>query len=95
MVVMMAVVVVTRHVNTRHIMVAMVVMEVAPRMDVAGTIMVVMAMLNLRNHPGRALLDGGGDARGQRGCRFRLRRRRRDDQQSADGEQAEKFFDEH
>lgn len=95
MVVMMAVVVVTRHVDTRHKMVAMVMVEVTPRMDVMVTMMAMVAVLNLRDHPGRALLDGGGDARGQRGCRFRLRRRRRDDQQAADGEQAENFSDEH
>ena len=91
MMVMMAVVMMTRHVDTRHIVMTVVMMVARPRMIVA----MVTAVLNVRDDAGRPLLDGGGDAWGERGCRLRLRRRRRDNQQSADGEQAEKFSDEH
>lgn len=77
-----------RHVDARHVVMA--VMVVAPRMIVAA-----VPVLNLRDRAGRTLLDGSGDARGERGCGLRLRCRGRDNEQSANGEQAEKFSDEH
>jgi hypothetical protein len=89
--VMMAVVMTVinaRHVDARHVVMA--VMVVAPRMIVAA-----VPVLNLRDRAGRTLLDGSGDARGERGCGLRLRCRGRDNEQSANGEQAEKFSDEH
>lgn len=85
------VVVMTRDIDARHIVMAMMMMVARPRMIVAA----MMPVLHLRDHAGRALLDGGGDARGERGRGLRLRRRRCDNEQSADREQAEKFFDEH
>jgi hypothetical protein len=91
MMVMMAVVVMARHVDTRHVVMAVVVVVARPRMIVT----MVTPVLNVRDDAGRTLLDGGGDARGERGRGLRLRRRRSDNEQAADSEQAEKFFDEH
>jgi hypothetical protein len=90
-VVVMTVVMMARDIDARHVVMAMVVMVARPRMIVTAMIPV----LNLRHHPGRTLLNRSGDTRRERGCGLRLRRRSRDNEQSTDREQAEKFFDEH
>lgn len=92
MVVMMTVVMMPGEIDTRHVVMAVVVMIARPRMIVT---MMMSPMLNLRHHPGRALLNRCGDTRRERGSGLRFRGRRRDNEQSTDCEQAEKFFDEH
>lgn len=91
MVVMMTVVMMPGDIDARHIVMAVVVMVARPRMIV----MAMVPVLNLRHHAGRPLLNRSGSARRERGCGLRLRRRSRDNEQSTDCEQAEKFFDEH
>lgn len=88
---MTVVVMMARDVDARHVVMAVVVMVARPRMIMVA----VMPVLNLRHHAGGALLNRSGDARRERGCGLRLRRRRRDNEQSTDCEQAEKFSDEH
>lgn len=92
MMVVIAVVMMARNVDARHVVMAVVVMVARPRMIVT---MMMSPMLNLRHHPGRALLNRCGDTRRERGSGLRLRGRRRDNEQCTDCEQAEKFFDEH
>ena len=92
MMVVIAVVMMARNVDARHVVMAVVVMVARPRMIVT---MMMSPILNLRHHPGRALLNCCGDTRGERGRGLRLRRRRSNNEQAADSEQAEKFFDEH
>ncbi len=92
MMVVIAVVMMARDVDARHVVMAVVVMIARPRMIVT---MMMSPMLNLRHHPGRALLNRCGNTRRERGSGLRLRGRRRDNEQSTDCEQAEKFFDEH
>lgn len=92
MMVVIAVVMMARDIDARHVVMAVVVMIARPRMIVT---MMMSPVLNLRHHAGRALLNRSGDARGERGCGLRLRCRSRDNEQSTDREQAEKFSDEH
>jgi hypothetical protein len=93
MMVVIAVVMMARDVDARHVVMAVVVMVARPRMIM--TMMMMSPMLDLRHHPGRALLNRCGDTRRERGSGLRLRGRRHDNEQSTDCEQAEKFFDEH